>query len=140
MKAISLENWKSCKALAVLIFFVLALQVGLSNAWASDLVKKVQEALVEKGYDPGPVDGMWGSKTRAGLVKFQESEGLSASGELDGETKNRLLSSSGDSSSMGGSAPAAAVQSPPASSAERVPEGVTGPDVPDSEIVWGRHK
>lgn len=133
MKTFRLENLTGCKVAVSVLFFVLALQMGTSHVWADDLVRRVQEALVEKGYDPGPVDGVWGSKTQAQIKRFQGSEGLSPSGELDGDTKSRLFASMGDST------PAAAV-SPPSASAERTSEGDTGPDVPGSLIVWGRHK
>lgn len=45
------------------------------NASAS-LVKKIQKALVAKGYDPGPIDGQLGGKTAAAMQKFQADKGL----------------------------------------------------------------
>lgn len=112
-----------------MLFFVLALQVGISSVFANDLVRRAQETLAEKGFDPGPVDGVWGSKTKSGVMKFQESEGLLASGQLDEQTKSRLFSSMSESASV-----------ETHSSGSGVYTGDTGADVPDSEIVWGRHK
>jgi len=38
-------------------------------------VRVVQERLAERGYEPGPVDGIWGRKTTAALKQFQRSQG-----------------------------------------------------------------
>ena len=52
--------------------------------------REVQEALKAKGNDPGPIDGRMGSKTRAALKAFQESNGLKATGQLDSQTAEKL--------------------------------------------------
>jgi peptidoglycan hydrolase-like protein with peptidoglycan-binding domain len=132
MKSVKMWDSTGYRFAVSMLFFVLVLQVGISSVFANDLVRRAQETLAEKGFDPGPVDGIWGSKTKSGVMKFQESEGLLASGQLDEQTKNRLFASSG------GSAPAATHSSGQSSSG--VNEGDTGADAPDSEIVWGRHR
>jgi len=43
-------------------------------------IKAIQQALVDKGYDPGVVDGIWGRNTIAALKAFQQAAGL----EIDG--------------------------------------------------------
>jgi peptidoglycan hydrolase-like protein with peptidoglycan-binding domain len=43
----------------------------------------VQERLAELGFEPGPVDGEFGSRTAAAIKAFQTSRGLGASGEID---------------------------------------------------------
>jgi peptidoglycan hydrolase-like protein with peptidoglycan-binding domain len=53
-------------------------------------VLEAQRALRDLGYDPGPIDGMFGPKTRAALEKYQATEKLPATGELDGLTLERL--------------------------------------------------
>lgn len=53
-------------------------------------VKSAQEALKQKGFDPGPVDGMMGPKTQAALKEFQKSEQLNETGRLDAETMAKL--------------------------------------------------
>lgn len=50
------------------------------------LVREVQQALNDKGFNPGPIDGKWGPRTQAALTKFQNSEGISASRRLDEQT------------------------------------------------------
>ena len=37
----------------------------------SDRVRRVQERLVELGFDPGPIDGIYGSMTRAAVESFE---------------------------------------------------------------------
>lgn len=53
-------------------------------------VKEVQRALDSRGFQVGSVDGIWGSNTRSALKKFQSSNGLRATGELNDETYNAL--------------------------------------------------
>jgi len=53
-------------------------------------VQAVQEALKQKGFDPGSVDGVMGPKTKAALRSFQQSNSLQATGRLDAQTTQRL--------------------------------------------------
>ena len=59
-------------------------------AKGSEEVQKLQEALKAKGQDPGPIDGVMGSKTRAAIKAFQEASGLKATGRLDDPTAEKL--------------------------------------------------
>jgi membrane-bound lytic murein transglycosylase B len=43
-------------------------------------VEKIQELLVAKGYDPGPIDGVLGSQTRQAVKEFQRTAKLPADG------------------------------------------------------------
>lgn len=54
-----------------------------------DLYRKVQQALNDKGYNVGTVDGVIGAGTKAQLVKFQRDNGLPI-GQLDIETLKAL--------------------------------------------------
>ena len=51
---------------------------------------EVQEALKAKGFDPGPIDGRMGPKTRTALKAFQEANGLKGTGELDNAAADKL--------------------------------------------------
>jgi len=51
--------------------------------------REIQQALVARGYDVGGVDGTWGAKTKAALVKFQKDNGLPI-GQLDFDTLRAL--------------------------------------------------
>lgn len=77
-----------------------------SNRGSGSHVKEVQQALKDKGYDPGPIDGVMGAKTKEALKSFQSASNLSATGTLNSQTAEKLgvqssSSSSGSSSSMG---------------------------------------
>ena len=54
-----------------------------------NLIKKIQQALLDKGFNPGPIDDIFGPKSKAALRRFQEANGLLA-GHLDFETVNAL--------------------------------------------------
>jgi localization factor PodJL len=53
-------------------------------------VREAQRALRDLGYEPGPVDGIVGPKTREALVRYQRSEKIALTGRLDPETMVRL--------------------------------------------------
>ena len=57
-----------------------------------ELVREVQSMLLEKGYEPGPVDGQEGPKTRAALRSFQSSQGLSVTSGVTEEAWLQLSS------------------------------------------------
>jgi len=54
-----------------------------------DLIRRVQQALTNAGYKPGPADGMSGPRTLGALKSFQQDNNL-ASGELTKETLRAL--------------------------------------------------
>lgn len=48
-------------------------------------VKKLQQALKSKGYNPGPLDGAWGAKTSSALIAALDSDApIRNEGELNG--------------------------------------------------------
>ena len=49
-------------------------------------VSQIQQALNEKGYNVGAVDGQMGPKTKSALKQFQQAQGLQASGKVDQQT------------------------------------------------------
>jgi len=52
--------------------------------------RAAQAALTFLGFEPGPVDGIRGRKTRGCLAQYQQNNGLAATGELDDETSASL--------------------------------------------------
>lgn len=56
----------------------------------ADLVQQVQARLHQLGFDAGPLNGDFGSKTQAALAQFQLSESIPASGQLDAPTLDAL--------------------------------------------------
>jgi hypothetical protein len=63
-------------------------------------VKQAQQALKDKGHDPGPIDGVMGSRTKEAIKSFQSASNLQVTGTLDAETSQKLGVSSG-SDAMG---------------------------------------
>jgi localization factor PodJL len=49
----------------------------------NELVQLVQKLLAEKGYDPGPADGLLGQKTIDAISQFQGETGLPKTGSID---------------------------------------------------------
>lgn len=56
-------------------------------------LRRAQAALIFLGYNPGPVDGLRGRRTRSALMLFQEQSGIAETGELDGSTEVVLCKS-----------------------------------------------
>lgn len=52
----------------------------------TEFTRRVQQKLREEGFDPGPVNGEFWTKTQAALAQFQLSRTLPASGQLDDAT------------------------------------------------------
>ena len=59
--------------------------VGRTEAKITD----IQRALKNRGYNPGPIDGVLGTQTKAALVKFQKDNSL-PQGRLDIDTLRKL--------------------------------------------------
>lgn len=53
-------------------------------------IKRVQESLRDKGYDPGPIDGVMGPQTRQAIGEYQRAEDLPVTQHLDAKTAGRL--------------------------------------------------
>jgi uncharacterized protein YjbJ (UPF0337 family) len=64
-------------------------------------IRAAQQALQDKGFNPGAIDGRMGSQTKAALKEFQQKNSLTVTGSLDAETRDRLLASSPPSASPG---------------------------------------
>ncbi len=56
----------------------------------SATVKNVQQALKDKGFDPGQVDGINGPNTQAALKKYQAQQNLTADGRIGPKTLDSL--------------------------------------------------
>lgn len=54
-------------------------------------VEKAQRALAAKGFDPGPIDGLFGPKTGSAVLRFQTANGLVQTGKLDTATMAKLF-------------------------------------------------
>lgn len=62
----------------------------LAEAGADQVVRSLQRALAQAGFDPGPVDGEMGSFTRRAIRAYQSAHGLPPDGVLSGVLLRRL--------------------------------------------------
>lgn len=56
----------------------------------SATIKNVQQALKDKGFDPGAVDGINGPSTKSALKQYQEQQHLNADGRVGPKTLDSL--------------------------------------------------
>ena len=61
-----------------------------SIQYDSDLVRRVQQSLNDRGYDAGSIDGQWGPSTQSAVRRFQQDAGLPQSGQLERPTLSAL--------------------------------------------------
>lgn len=52
-----------------------------------DLVRNIQQGLADIGYDPGPVDGLYGTRTKSAIQALQKDVGIVP----DGEASQKVL-------------------------------------------------
>jgi peptidoglycan hydrolase-like protein with peptidoglycan-binding domain len=55
---------------------------GGKSVTSKPTTKQIQIALKNAGYDPGPVDGKKGQKTREAIMAFQKANGLAVDGRV----------------------------------------------------------
>lgn len=72
---------------------------GNGNGRASHDVRAAQQALRDKGFNPGPIDGIHGPRTTAAVRDFQQKENLTVTGQLDAETSARLTAAAAPAAS-----------------------------------------
>jgi peptidoglycan hydrolase-like protein with peptidoglycan-binding domain len=74
---------------------------GSASSMDSQTVRQVQQALADKGHNPGPIDGMMGPRTRAALQSYQRQNNLSGAKGLDQQTLDSLGVQAAASASSG---------------------------------------
>jgi peptidoglycan hydrolase-like protein with peptidoglycan-binding domain len=70
--------------------FSLSIAAVPALAQGSQTVRDAQQALKDKGFDPGPVDGVNGPKTRSATRAYQKQQNLDADGRLGTKTLDSL--------------------------------------------------
>jgi peptidoglycan hydrolase-like protein with peptidoglycan-binding domain/DNA invertase Pin-like site-specific DNA recombinase len=68
----------------------LARGAGYAEPAGSPRVKKLQRELRRRGLNPGPLDGRYGPRTEAAVVRLQRRQGLPAQGVVDARTRRAL--------------------------------------------------
>ncbi len=53
----------------------------LTDTSRQDLVRNIQQGLTRLGYDPGPVDGLYGNRTKSAIQELQRDAGMAPDGE-----------------------------------------------------------
>ena len=66
----------------------------VSGKKGSDDIRQAQQALMDKGHNPGPIDGKMGPRTKAALSEYPQKENLKVTGRLDSDTKAKLVNAS----------------------------------------------
>lgn len=61
-----------------------------SAAESNGDIKTAQQALRDKGYDPGPIDGVMGAQTRRAIGQYQKAEDMPVTRHLDDRTAGKL--------------------------------------------------
>lgn len=120
---------------------ILALGLSMTPALmaqGSSTVREAQQALKDKGFDPGPVDGLNGPRTRAAVRDYQKQQNLTVNGRLGNETLTSLGVKEG-SASAHMSAAGSNLKSSYSSGGKQVGEGgkALGSGVKHGEIVDG---
>jgi uncharacterized protein (TIGR02594 family) len=98
-------------------------------------VLELQKALKAAGFDPGPLDGIVGPKTRAAIAAFQRARGLEVDGIAGPETRKALF---GDAAAGGKADEGVPLDLPWLEEARRM-RGVTekpGPASADIIVDW----
>jgi hypothetical protein len=117
--------------LSTLVLLALLLCLGTDVHAAPDpIVEAIQRTLVERGYDPGAIDGAIGWRTRGALREFQRSVGLPATGRTDDAT----LAALGMKPRTGAEPkPEADTDTPQAEAPRAEPDTVPSTDTPQAE-------
>jgi peptidoglycan hydrolase-like protein with peptidoglycan-binding domain/DNA invertase Pin-like site-specific DNA recombinase len=106
--------------------------VGYAQPAGSPLVKRLQRELRRQGLNPGPVDGRYGPRTEAAVVRLQRRHGLPAKGVVDARTLRALVAASGRRGSGGNADRRPDRAQPPRPTLT----AVTGTDSDEDQVSW----
>jgi len=82
-------------AVLVLVFVLVGATPAAMAAYDAG-VETAQTRLIQAGFDPGPVDGLMGPRTRKAIRAFQRANGVPVSGRLDRATRSKLKAAAGE--------------------------------------------
>ena len=124
----------------LLMSLILALGLSMTPALmaqGSSTVREAQQALKDKGFNPGPVDGLNGPKTRSAVRDYQKQQNLTVNGRLGKETLASLGVENGAGAHM--NAAGSNLKNSYSSGAKQVGEGgkALGTEVKHGNVVDG---
>ncbi len=65
-------------------------EISVEAVPSRDTVRDIQRMLAQLGYEPGPADGMMGSRTRSAIRSYQQRAGLTVDGKPSEALRSRL--------------------------------------------------
>ncbi|MDR1661465.1 MAG: peptidoglycan-binding protein, partial [Azoarcus sp.] len=95
--------------------------------------RAIQQALADRGYDPGPPDGQRGPRTREALRQFQSSESLPVTGTTDVKTLEALGFCAETASAAPAAKPATPVTPAAATSSTAAPPPTGDPRIQEAQ-------
>ena len=57
-----------------------------------EAIRRTQHELARRGFDPGPIDGIWGRMTESAVKRYQQAHGLLVDGIVGPKTSESLFS------------------------------------------------
>lgn len=76
--------------MSLCVIWCIGWSLNIMAAKYDPLVENAQKRLTELGYEVGTADGKMGPKTVEAIKKFQQDQGLTVTGKLDEETRQKL--------------------------------------------------
>lgn len=89
-QAASAAQQSSSTSSSSMLGYVSGISQTLQYGSRGDNVRKLQNVLNALGYNAGNVDGVFGSRTQAAVIRFQRSMGISADGVVGKNTKAKF--------------------------------------------------
>ena len=111
---------------------------GYGTPGGSDGVRAVQRMLRSAGYDPGPVDGLFGPRTQAAVQWFQAKGGIRPTGVFDPASLSRLRGRIRNRPAPNDLASPRRLEAPPLPSAGWHGRPIRNPQRGRSAQAWGR--
>src|SRR5919106_1717052 len=111
---------------------LLQLGAGYAAAGGAQRVRALQRKLRALGWQPGRLDGLFGPRTEAAVVRLQRRQGLPAKGLVDARTRRALVAAPGRQGSGGNADRRPDRAQPP----RPTPIAVTGTDSDEDQAGW----
>jgi peptidoglycan hydrolase-like protein with peptidoglycan-binding domain/DNA invertase Pin-like site-specific DNA recombinase len=106
--------------------------VGYAQPAGSQRVKWLQLRLRRQGLNPGPIDGRYGPRTEAAVVRLQRRQGLPAKGFVEARTLRALVVAPGRQGRGGNADRRSRTAQPP----RPTPIALTGTDPGEDQTGW----